>query len=156
MYHDLVCEHRKLSDAHSKLRLELTQKGKPSRHTIICQIILLFFASLCTFCRHISICRHLTFYRHFVGAAEEQVTELLKRVKELTGMPNPANLRINTLHFKSFKFFLIPLTSNPFDFESLQMKRLDWKHATRTVLPQWTWPSNWTTGMPPTKLRWSS
>jgi hypothetical protein len=33
MYHDLVCEHRKLSDAHSKLRLELSQKGKFSRHS---------------------------------------------------------------------------------------------------------------------------
>jgi hypothetical protein len=33
MYHDLVCEHQKLSDAHSKLRLELRQKGKLSRHT---------------------------------------------------------------------------------------------------------------------------
>jgi hypothetical protein len=28
MFHDLVCEHRKLSDAHSKLQLELSQKGK--------------------------------------------------------------------------------------------------------------------------------
>jgi hypothetical protein len=28
MYHDLVCEHRKLSDAHSKLQQELSQKGK--------------------------------------------------------------------------------------------------------------------------------
>jgi hypothetical protein len=27
MFHDLVCEHRKLSDAHSKLQLELSQKG---------------------------------------------------------------------------------------------------------------------------------
>jgi hypothetical protein len=27
MFHDLVCEHRKLSDAHSKLELELTKKG---------------------------------------------------------------------------------------------------------------------------------
>jgi hypothetical protein len=29
MFHDLVCEHRKLSDAHSKLQLELSQKGNP-------------------------------------------------------------------------------------------------------------------------------
>jgi hypothetical protein len=29
MFHDLVCEHRKLSDAHSKLWLELSQKGNP-------------------------------------------------------------------------------------------------------------------------------
>jgi hypothetical protein len=124
MYHDLVCEHRKLSNAHSKLRLELTQKGKPSRHTIICRIILLFFISSYTFCRHTLICRHITFYRHFAAAAEEQVTELLKRVKELTGMPNPTIIQINPLYFKSFTFFVIPLTSNPFDFESLQMKRL--------------------------------
>jgi hypothetical protein len=156
LYHDLVCEHWKLSDEHSKLRLKLTQKGKLSRHTIICQIILLFFTYQYTSCRHTLICRHITFYWHFAAAAEEQVTELLKRVKELTGMPNLAKLRINTLYFKSFKFFLIPLTSNPFDFESLQMKRLHWKHATRTVRPQWTWPSSWMTGMPPTKLRWSN
>jgi hypothetical protein len=124
MYHDLICEHQKLSDEHSKLRLKLTQKGKLSRHTIICQIILLSFTSQHTSCRHILICQHITFYRHFVAAAEEQVTELLKRVKELTGMPNPANLQINTLYFKSFKFFLIPVTSNPFNIKSSQMKRL--------------------------------
>jgi hypothetical protein len=29
MFHDLVCEHRKLSDAHSKLQLELSRKGNP-------------------------------------------------------------------------------------------------------------------------------
>jgi hypothetical protein len=150
MYHDLVCKHRKLSDEHSKLHLKLTQKGKLSRHTIICQIILLFFTS-----QYFS-CRHITFYRHFSAATEEQVTELLKRIKELTCMPNLANLQISTLYFKSFKFFLIPLTSNPFNFESLQMKRLHWKHATRTVCPQWIWPSSWMKGMPPTKLRWSS
>jgi hypothetical protein len=33
MFHDLVCEHRKLSDAHSKLRLELSQKGNPSTYS---------------------------------------------------------------------------------------------------------------------------
>jgi hypothetical protein len=38
MYHDLVCEHRKLSDAHSKLRLELRQKGKLSRHNHMCRM----------------------------------------------------------------------------------------------------------------------
>jgi hypothetical protein len=42
MYHDLVCEHRKLSDEHSKLRLDLTKKGKLNRHTIICQMPFLF------------------------------------------------------------------------------------------------------------------
>jgi hypothetical protein len=110
MYHDLICEHWKLSDEHNKLCLKLTQKGNLRRHTIICQIILLSFTSQYTSCRHILICRHITFYRHFAAAAEEQVTELLKRVKELTGMSNPANLQINTLYFKSFKFFLIPLT----------------------------------------------
>jgi hypothetical protein len=30
MYHDLVCEHRKLSNERSRLRLELTKKGKLS------------------------------------------------------------------------------------------------------------------------------
>jgi hypothetical protein len=38
MYHDLVCEHRKLSDAHSKLRLELRQKGKLSRYIHMCRM----------------------------------------------------------------------------------------------------------------------
>jgi hypothetical protein len=66
----------------------------------------------------------MTFYRYSAAAAEEQVTKLLKRVKELTGMLNPAIIQINPLYFKSFTFFVIPLTSNPFDFESLQMKRL--------------------------------
>jgi hypothetical protein len=42
MYHDLICEHRKLSDKRSKLYLDLTKKGKPSSHTIICQINFLF------------------------------------------------------------------------------------------------------------------
>jgi hypothetical protein len=42
MYHDLVCEHRKLSNEHSKLRLDLTKKGKLSRHTIICRMPFLF------------------------------------------------------------------------------------------------------------------
>jgi hypothetical protein len=39
MFHDLVCEHRKLSDEHSKLRLELRQKGKRNRHTPLCRIL---------------------------------------------------------------------------------------------------------------------
>jgi hypothetical protein len=45
MFHDLVCEHRKLSDAHSKLRLKLRQKGKPSRYTPLCRVpcVLLFW-----------------------------------------------------------------------------------------------------------------
>jgi hypothetical protein len=55
---------------------------------------------------------------HFVAPAEEQVTELLERVKELTGMLNPANLQISTLYFKSFNFFLIPLTSSPSNLKS--------------------------------------
>jgi hypothetical protein len=46
--------------------------------------------------------RHTTFYRHFSATIEEQVTELLKRVKELTCMPNPADLQLSTLYFKSF------------------------------------------------------
>jgi hypothetical protein len=39
MYHDLVCEHRKLSNEHSRLRLDLRKKGNPSRHNSICRII---------------------------------------------------------------------------------------------------------------------
>jgi hypothetical protein len=101
LYHDLVCEHQKLSDKHSKLRLKLTQKGKLSRHTIICRNILFLFTSQYT------CCRHITFHRHFLATAEEQVTELLKRVKELTGMPNPANLQLSLLYFKSFNPLIV-------------------------------------------------
>jgi hypothetical protein len=42
MYHDLVCEHRKLSDEHSKLRLELSKKGKLRRHNTIRWMLFLF------------------------------------------------------------------------------------------------------------------
>jgi hypothetical protein len=47
--------------------------------------------------------------RHSAAGAEAQVTELAKRVKELTGMPDLANLPLNILHFKSFS--LLPLFS---------------------------------------------
>jgi hypothetical protein len=118
MYHDLVCEHRKLSNEHSQLRLDLSKKGKPSRHNLICRITFIFYSS----CRHILMCRHITPCRHISAAAEEQVTELVKRVKELTGMPGPVIFQLITLHFKSFYFlslssifksFLILLCSNP-------------------------------------------
>jgi hypothetical protein len=36
MYHDLVYDHWKLSNEHSQLRLELSQKGKLSRHNFTC------------------------------------------------------------------------------------------------------------------------
>jgi hypothetical protein len=124
MYHDLVCEHRKLSDAHSKLRLELSQKGKLSRHTIICQIIPLSLTSQYTSCWHTLICRHITFYRHSAAAAKAQVTELLNRVKELIGMPNPAIIQIDTLYFKSFNSCHCFLSSHSFNFKSLQMRKL--------------------------------
>jgi hypothetical protein len=42
LFHDLVCEHRKLSDAHSKLQLELAKKGNLRRHTYVCRISFLF------------------------------------------------------------------------------------------------------------------
>jgi hypothetical protein len=41
MYHDLVCEHRKLSNEHTQLRLDLSKKGNTSRHNSICRIILI-------------------------------------------------------------------------------------------------------------------
>jgi hypothetical protein len=150
MFHDLVCEHRKLSDAHSKLLLELRQKGKLIRH--ICRMPCLLFSSY-TFCRHTSICRHITFYRHSAAGAEAQVTELAIRVKELTGMPDPAVTQIDTVYFKYFIPCHCSLSSHYFDFKSFQMIKLHWRHATRTVRPQWMWPSNWTTGMPLTRSR---
>jgi hypothetical protein len=150
MFHDLVCEHRKLSDAHSKLQQELSQKGNLCRHTAICRISFLSLPCNAYSCRHITLCRHSS------AGAEAQVTELLKRVKELTGMPDPAVTRIDTLYFKSLTLCQCFLSSNPFNLKSLQMKRLHWRHATRTVCPRWMWPSNWTTGMPATRPRLSS
>jgi hypothetical protein len=57
---------------------------------------MLDYSPLLYFTRHL-LPAHLNMPTHnlsltFVAAAEEQVTKLLKRVKELTGMPNPANL----------------------------------------------------------------
>jgi DNA repair exonuclease SbcCD ATPase subunit len=45
----------------------------------------------------------------FSATAEEQVTELLKRVKELTGMPDTANFHIIILYFKSFCIFQLQI-----------------------------------------------
>jgi hypothetical protein len=114
MYHDLVCEHRKLSNEHSWLLLDLSKKGKPSQHNLICRITFIFYSSQPPSCRHILMCRHTTPCPHFLATTEEQVTELVKRVKELTGMPDPINFQITTLHFKSFCLCHCLLTSNPF------------------------------------------
>jgi hypothetical protein len=62
----------------------------------------------------------------------------------------------NPLYFKSFISCHCFLSSHCFDFKSFQMIRLHWRHATRTVCPQWMWPSNWTIGMPLTRSRQSS
>jgi hypothetical protein len=90
MFHDLVCEHRKLSDAHSKLQLELSQKGNPPTY-------LAFLTSQFSSGRHILICRHISVVRHSAAGAEAQATALLERVKEMTGMPVSANLSISAL-----------------------------------------------------------
>jgi hypothetical protein len=109
-----------------------------------------------TSCRHTLICRHLIFYRHSAAGAEAQVTELVKRVKELSGMPGSADLSPLSLYFKSFNSCHCFLSSHYFDFKSFQMRKLHWRLATRTARPQWMWPSSWTTGMPPTKLKLSN
>jgi hypothetical protein len=109
-----------------------------------------------TFCRHTLLCRHIIFVRHFAAGAEAQVSELSQRVKELTGMPDLANLLLNILYFKSFSLCHCFLSSNPFNFKLLQMRRLHWRPATRTVCPQWMWPSNWTSEMPVTRPRQNS
>jgi hypothetical protein len=115
---------------------------------------LAFFTSQYTSCRHTLICRHITtFYRHSAAGAEAQVTALLQRVKELTGMPDSADLLLLHLHFKSFNSCHCFLSSHSLNFKSLQMRKLHWRHATGTARPQWTWRSSWMTGMPPTKLR---
>jgi hypothetical protein len=50
------------------------------------------------FSRHIHICRniinyrHITSHRHSAAGTEAQVTALLERVKELTGMPVSVDL----------------------------------------------------------------
>jgi hypothetical protein len=56
---------------------------------------------------------------NLAAGTEEQVSELLKRVKELTGMPNPVNLQLNILYFKSFNLCLCFLPSNPCNFKFL-------------------------------------
>jgi hypothetical protein len=111
MFHGLVCEHRKLSDAHSKLQLELSKKGNPCRHTAMCRITFLLLPC------NIYSCRHMTFCRHSSAGTEEQIAALLTRVKELTGMPDPAVTRIDTLHFKSFPLCHCFLSSNSFNFK---------------------------------------
>jgi hypothetical protein len=140
MFHDLVCEHRKLSDIHSKLQLELSKKGNLCRHTDVCRILVLLLLCNTYSCRHIIFCRHSS------AGTEEQVTALLTRVKELTGMPDPANFQLDILYFKSFNLCHFFLSSNPFNFKSFQTRKLHWRHATGTVCPQWMWPSNWMTG----------
>jgi hypothetical protein len=55
-------------------------------------------------CRHTLICRHITFFRHSAAGAEAQVTALLERVKELTGMPVSADLFI-TAHVLQILYF---------------------------------------------------
>jgi hypothetical protein len=101
MFHDLVCEHRKLSDAHSKLRLELSPKGKSADISIYAGCFALF-ASQYTSSWHIFIYRHITFNRHSAAGAEARITTLLKRVKELTVMPVSADLLLLHVYFKSF------------------------------------------------------
>jgi hypothetical protein len=66
------------------------------------------------------MCWHITLCQHFSATAEEQVSDLVKRVKELTGMPDPVNFQIIALQillplllFSILKSFLILLTSNP-------------------------------------------
>jgi hypothetical protein len=63
-------------------------------------------------------CRHITLYRHISATTEEQVTALLLRVKELTGMPDSADLYYPTCTSNPSilvtVFYLhIFLTSNP-------------------------------------------
>jgi hypothetical protein len=55
--------------------------------------------------------------RHSSAGTEEQVAELLKRVKEITGMPALATLQLNILYFKSFSLCHCFLSSNPFNFK---------------------------------------
>jgi hypothetical protein len=82
--------------------LELTKKGNLCQHTHVCRHLTFFLS-----CRHTLSCRHITCCRHSAAEAEAQVTELAKRMKELTGMPDLANLPLNILYFKSFS--LLPL-----------------------------------------------
>jgi hypothetical protein len=68
-------------------------------------------------------------------------------------MPDSANLLLLHLHFESFNPCHYFLSSHSPNFKSLQMRKLHWRHATRTVRPQWMWPSSWMTGIPPTRSR---
>jgi hypothetical protein len=60
------------------------------------------------------------------------------------------------LCFKSFDSCFCFFSSHSLNFKSMQMRKLHWRPATRTAHPQWTWPSSWTTGMPPTELKLSN
>jgi hypothetical protein len=68
-------------------------------------------------------------------------------------MPDSADLLLLNLYFESFNSCHSFLSSYSLNFKSLQMRKLHWRHATRTVRPQWMWPNSWMTGMPPRKLR---
>jgi hypothetical protein len=154
MYHDLVCEHRKLSDAHSKLRLELSQKGKLRRHIPICRMpCLLFSPHILPTYLNMPTSNLLPTFRSWCRIPSHRACQEGEGADWYAGSCCP---QIDTLDFKSFISCLCFLSSPYFDFKSFQMIKLHWRHATRTVRPQRMWPSNWTTGMPLTRPRQSS
>jgi hypothetical protein len=64
-------------------------------------------------------CRHITLRQHISATTEEQVTALLQRVKELTGIPNTADPLLLNLYFKSFNSCHYFLSSHSFNFKIL-------------------------------------
>jgi hypothetical protein len=154
MYHDLVCEHRKLSDAHSKLQLELSQKGKHSRYIHICRMhCLLFSAYILPAYLNKPTLNLLPTFRSWCRSPSHRACQEGEGADRYAGFCNFLPL---PLYFKSFNSYHCFLSSHYFDFKSFQMRNLHWRHVTRTAHPQWMWPSNWMTGMPPTRPRLSS
>jgi hypothetical protein len=89
--------------------------------------------------------------------AEEQVTELLKRVKELIGMSDPTSIQLTLyisnplgLCVSSFK----SSTSLFFQLQILSDERAKLEARRRCLCS--TWPSSWKRGMPAIRPRLSS
>jgi hypothetical protein len=121
MYHDLVCEHQKLSNEHNKLCLDLKKKGKPSWHIFMCRITFTFYFSIFFLPTHLNVPTHnslLTFFSHCWGTSHRacQEGEGAHRYARPCKLPNnlfALQILLSLSLSSIFKSFLILLTSNP-------------------------------------------
>jgi hypothetical protein len=153
MYHQLVCEHRKLSDEHCRIQLELTKKGNLGWHIFICRITFIFVLQtiLPADTPH---CADTYFYVN--------IFQLRWRSKSLSCWKGWKSSQVCLLllllisSWCSGLQILLPflfLTSNllhhySFDFKSSQMRKQHLKLAIGTASSGPMWPSNWKRGMP--------